>query len=486
MIGDAVRKKPKKVGLLEHFGTGNLGDDATVQSVLSNIRQRWPRASIIGLSVNPSDSEKRHGLPSYAIRRKVLSFEELWSSAAPPTTTRRVTFKARVKARLANRQFLLDLARALYNVVIAKPSQILHEIVFLMQSAFVAYQLDLLIICGGGQLLDAWGGPWSFPYTLFKWVILAKLSGAQCFFLNVGAGPLEHPLSKWFIKQALRYGDYISFRDAKSRALVEKLGISEKLPVVADNVYSLALPEACAGARESAGRHDREATHDRVVGLAPMAYCDPNRYWDKNRENYDLLIRALGAFGASLVRNGFSLRLFSSDIWFDTQAVADVENAVKTELGVVTTDRIRREPVRSVDDFLGQLSCVDYFVTCRFHGVVFSHLLNVPVLAIAHHPKITTLMEDFNLSCYCMDIAQCCEYTLTETFVRLVQSEETVKQRMRWKVRRHQKELENQFDFLFPACPSAAEVPERGGAYIAPDQRVVPYGKSNVNIGSTR
>jgi hypothetical protein len=39
--------------------------------------------------------------------------------------------------------------------------------------------------------------------------------------------------------------------------------------------------------------------------------------------------------------------------------------------------------------------------TCRFHGVIFAHLLNKPILAVARHPKVTELMVGLELSNYC-------------------------------------------------------------------------------------
>ena len=60
----------EKIGLLHHIGGGNLGDDATQAAVLQNIRTRWPRAQLFGFSANPADTQQRHGIPSYPIRRQ--------------------------------------------------------------------------------------------------------------------------------------------------------------------------------------------------------------------------------------------------------------------------------------------------------------------------------------------------------------------------------------------------------------------------------
>ena len=52
----------RTVGLQEHLGTGNLGDEATVDAVLQQIRLRCPDTTIVAISLNPLDTEVRHGI----------------------------------------------------------------------------------------------------------------------------------------------------------------------------------------------------------------------------------------------------------------------------------------------------------------------------------------------------------------------------------------------------------------------------------------
>jgi len=47
---------------------------------------------------------------------------------------------------------------------------------------------------------------------------------------------------------------------------------------------------------------------------------------------------------------------------------------------------------------------MDYVVTCRFHDVIFAHLLDKPILAGARHPKVSELMVGLELFDCCMDI----------------------------------------------------------------------------------
>jgi polysaccharide pyruvyl transferase WcaK-like protein len=432
MTRHVMVQKPK-IGLLDHFGTGNLGDDAIIQATLQHIKSRWPHALIIGLSLNPFDSQTRHGIPAYAIRQGGFSpfaFKD----------------KDKLKDVLRKYPFLFSVLRTVTNVAIKKPMSFFREILFLAKSFRVAKSLDLLIICGGGQLLDAWGGPWAFPYTLFKWVLLAKLSHTKCYFVNVGAGPLDYPLSKWFIKRALLLADYISFRDGKSKMLIREIGFRNRTQVVADSVYGLNIPGANI-TRSHVGRGG-----GLTIGIAPMAYCDPRRYWHKDKAVYECFIRKLAEFSAGLIRDRHRLRLFSTDIWFDSQAILDLELAIKNQYAVDTATWITSEPVTGINEFLSQLSQVDCVVTCKFHGVVFAHLLNVPVLAISHHPKVATLMDDFELSEYCVDIRKFDVDLLTSTFDRLVANMDDIKACVPRKVACYQRELALQFDQLFPSA----------------------------------
>ena len=57
---------------------------------------------------------------------------------------------------------------------------------------------------------------------------MAKAVRIKCVFLNVGAGPLRHSLSKFFVTRALFAADYVSFRDEQSQALAMDIGFRGK------------------------------------------------------------------------------------------------------------------------------------------------------------------------------------------------------------------------------------------------------------------
>jgi len=106
--------------------------------------------------------------------------------------------------------------------------------------------------------------------------------------------------------------------------------------------------------------------------------------------------------------------------------------------------------INSVSDLLSGMSGMDYVVTCRFHGVVFAHLLNKPVLAIAHHRKVVDLMADLELESYCLNIQDLDVNLLTEKFASMVDNAEDIKRRMAASLIRNRWKINSQFDELFP------------------------------------
>ena len=98
---------------------------------------------------------------------------------------------------------------------------------------------DALIIPGTGLLTDAfflsdWG-----PYSLFKWSLMAKVSGCKLLFVSIGAGPVRQ-LARSSTSTRVAMADYRSFRDEASRQCLRDIGFSAAGDdVFPDLVFSL-------------------------------------------------------------------------------------------------------------------------------------------------------------------------------------------------------------------------------------------------------
>ena len=116
----AVQPKPKKIGLLEHMGGGNLGDDATVAAVMQNLRLRWPDVEIYGFSMNTEDTTLRHGIPAYPIRRR--SWSQTKGGPAEKAAVR-----GSLKTALARAPRLLKMVKAIHTALIGAPRAALQK-----------------------------------------------------------------------------------------------------------------------------------------------------------------------------------------------------------------------------------------------------------------------------------------------------------------------------------------------------------------------
>jgi polysaccharide pyruvyl transferase WcaK-like protein len=85
-----------------------------------------------------------------------------------------------------------------------------------------------------------------------------------------------------------------------------------------------------------------------------------------------------------------------------------------------------------------------YVVKYRFHGDDYLHLLNKPVLAIAHHPKVAELMADIELSSHCVDIRDFDVGLLADRFESIVNDAEEIRSRMAARLTRNRQQLRSQ------------------------------------------
>jgi polysaccharide pyruvyl transferase WcaK-like protein len=434
-----MKLKLKKIALLHHTGCGNLGDDAIIDVVVNNIRERCGDAEITVFSMNPDDTVRRHAIPSLPIRTY------RWEATAEPR---------QAKSNATGHRKLRNWLRSTRNPVIRLPRALAGEVTFLVESYRILKSFDCLIVSGGGQLTER-GGPWSFPYALFVWGRLARWVRVEFLLLNVGAGPLNHRLSRFFILRALRMANYVSFRDPESQGLAAELGFSGKSYIFPDNAYSLEVVSSNAGTK----RGDRP-----VVGVAPMPFpfSDMLKRPSDAQEIENRLVDKVAAFTSLLASDCYSIELFGSDTKADPPVIEDLRQTLRDRYHLSIPEYV---PVTSVDELLSRMAAMDYVVTCRFHGVVFAHLLNKPVLAIAHHPKVTHLMNALGLSKYCVDMRTFDPARLMEAFKSLVEDTDAVKERLAASLADYRMQLETQWDALFapeeylpglaPAIPAA-------------------------------
>jgi polysaccharide pyruvyl transferase WcaK-like protein len=424
-----------KIGLLDHMGYGNLGDAATQEALMANIRSRLPDADIIGFSLNPVDTTKRHGITSYSITYWHPGLSDSSQTDSGGADSNRASLRARLKSIAKNIPVVSRVARRLLHTG--------REAAHLARSWRRLRSLDTLIIAGGGQLSELWGGPWSHPYNVFKFSLLTKLAERKLVFLNVGAGPLKSGLSRSFVSWSIQMADYVSFRDVESQKLACGSVVKRDTHVFPDSAYALDVSGYGPGPRLSSAKP--------VVGLNPIGFCDPRIWPTKDAAVYDGYIEKLADFSLWLLNNNYEPRLYSAEASVDIYALEDLRQRLKNRLSATDVERMCIPSGGTVSDLMAEMSEFDYVVTSKFHGVVFSHLLAKPVIALSYHPKIDDLMRNVGHSEYCLDIATFDNRSLEDAFPALVKDAEQLKARFRRTAASYSETLKTQFDGLFAA-----------------------------------
>jgi polysaccharide pyruvyl transferase WcaK-like protein len=440
----------KKIALFTHIGTKNLGDEATLTSLIQNIRQRDPEADLRAFVLYPADTRQRHGIPAFPLRSGMPAAPSVIAEGPGPQPDTgkegaAAGLVARAKASLRRVPGLLWAWKAAGRCGSGFVG-LFRETTFVLRSVPKLAGCDFLIVAGSGQLLDYLGGPWAFPYTCLKWTVLARLRRAQVIFLCVGASPFTSSLGKRFFRWALALASYRSFRDDTSRKLMESIGARGEMHVFPDMVWGLRLAESTPASRQSPLR---------TVGINPIPYGDPRLWTESDPAAYDRYVRNTAAFALWLLQNGYAVAFFPTQLRMDPPAIRDILQAMREGSPEELGDRVRVCPVQTLDDLVEQLTTVDVVVAARFHGVLISYLLNKPALAVCYHKKTEDLMRDVGQAEYALDI-RCCDLPeLTRRFIALEARSEEVKQEIGWMVAERRRALAGQFDRLF----GPAEVP---------------------------
>jgi len=417
-----------KIGLLDHMGYGNLGDAATQESLIANLKMRLPDAEIIGFSLNPDDTRKRHNIPSYSITYWHPGLDKLRTGDANGSDPQ------------------IQLRSVLKRIPIFSPiarftQHLLRESVHIVRTFKVLRSLDSLIIAGGGQLSELWRGPWSHPYNIFKFSLLARLAGRKLLFLNVGAGPLRANLSKVFVRSSLHVAEYVSLRDVESQELIQQIGVRCKTYVFPDSAYALDVSgyNSVAAQRLSGP----------VVGINPLGFCDPRIWPRKDPLIYSQYLDKLAEFSRWLLSLNYRIRIFSSDASVDVYAMDELKERLRSDLSPAELGDLGARPSERVKDLLADISEFDFIVTSKFHGVVFSHLLEKPVVALSYHRKIDDLMRIVGHQEYCLDIESFDVEDLKSAFAAVVTNSQMLKSKFRQATSAYFNALKEQFDTVF-------------------------------------
>jgi polysaccharide pyruvyl transferase WcaK-like protein len=231
------------------------------------------------------------------------------------------------------------------------------------------------VIVGGGtifKILDASGRrPSGLLASASALVGTASLLRRPVAMVGVGAGRIHGSLATAYARFLVRHSDLLILRDEESAGRLSAAGAVGPFRVGADPAWTLLDPPQSAN-----------TNHTRRVLVVPSV--DAARSVGGRRALIELLVMSLRLVKAA-----------GNEVWLqawqhgragedDVAVVAEVVGRLAGEVDVLTTPSSLPEAVEQMKAF-GAALCF------RFHSLIAAGAAGIPVVAIAHEPKLAGL-----------------------------------------------------------------------------------------------
>ena len=397
-----------KIILYGWYGSGNIGNDTTLEAALYHVKQYQPDAHLICVCNGPREVSRRFGIQ--ALPMSGHETDKLDSGGLPSRIMR-------------------------------LGSRLMEEISFWLQRPKWFQPGDKFIVVGSGAIDDyGVGRPWHRPYVLYKWCKAAKMGGAQVIFLSTGAGPILNRISKFLLLKALRMADYRSYRDVAAFNYLQSIGYDTSGDLsYPDLVFS--LPKTSLPIPEKA------SSIPKVVGLGLINYYG-HRYEPGTGEAiYREYISKLKHFASWLLQEGFIIRVLSGDI-SDKWPAQDLVEFVNKEGESHWREKLIVPEITDVNDLFHQIAQTDIVVASRFHNVVCSLMLERPIISLEYHEKNTFLMKEMGLERYCQHIDHFTNERLIEQFSSCIQETDQIVSQIHDQLDSYRNLLDEQYNML--------------------------------------
>ncbi|MFH8486857.1 polysaccharide pyruvyl transferase family protein [Streptomyces longisporoflavus] len=390
-----------RVGVFGLLGSGNVGNNGSLEAVLGFLRAEHPRAVVDALCGGPEDVTARYRIPATRLN---------WYRGEYRTASRAGAIAAKGLGKLVD----------------------------VVRTAAWVRRHDVVIVPGTGVLETTLPlRPWGFPYSLFLLCATGRLFGTRVALVSVGAGPIGNRPTRTLVRWSARLAAYRSFRDDQSRDAMRAMHVDTKRDkVYEDLVFALPTPSAnepagppgpvCVGVMDFHGSNDERA-----------------RAAEINRRYLD----GTTAFVRALVEDGRPVRLVTGD---------DLDRPVaEAILDAVDSPLVTAAETATLDDLMKEMAAADTVVATRYHNLICALKVGTPTLAVSYSAKSDALMDRMGLGAYCHPARDLDTGRLLEQFRALEQSSAEVRRALVEQNQLATRRLDDQFTALnaalFPA-----------------------------------
>jgi polysaccharide pyruvyl transferase WcaK-like protein len=348
-----VSKAPS-VGLFGLLGSGNLGNDVSMESVLHYLRTDHPDAIVDVMCKGPETVTARYGVP--AVFMNWYQRYEQTASGLPA-----------IALKLAGKG--IDVLRT---------------------AAWVRRH-DIVIMPGMGTMeaslpLKSWGLPYSFLLVCTS----ARLFGVKVAFVSIGAGVINRRATRLLLDTSAKLATYRSYRDAPSREMLRQRGVD----TAHDHVYSdlaFGIPPLPCGPGDPG-----------IVGVGVMGYRGGNDDRGQAEAIHAAYVATMKSFVRWLLDSDRSVRILvgdenEPDLLVGQEILADAR-AYRPDLA---PGRVTAEYATSFQELMRVMAPAGTVVATRFHSVVCALRLGKPVVALSYAPKFAAVLGHMGLADFC-------------------------------------------------------------------------------------
>ncbi len=438
-----------RIALLTPYSGGNLGDAAIQDALIANIRIRQPKTRFSGISLDNENFLSRHGDRAFPLS----ATDRPYYSASHASAARLDSDEGQPGGAQARKQNLGSLLTRpirkipvfgqMFSGILMWARMISRE----LRHSIGAYRFlqghDLLIVSGGGQLDEEWGGPWGHPFSLFKWAVVARMSGVPFVIASVGACKLTSRISRFFIAGALRRARYRSFRDRNSAAIAESL-LQKAAPehVVPDIAFSMPLPDVPPPSRVSAKAKGR-----RIIAISPIVYAKPGSWPHEDRALYDQYLDQMALVVIQLLERDYLL-LFVKSSRADQAAISDLVARLEGSTRSRAANQILIAEISTWQELLIQIQESELLIASRLHSIILGFVADKAAVAISFDPKVDWVMEDLAQSNYVLQIANFSSDAVIASVEHVLQRQAVIKDEIVAYKHGVQAAFDSQYDFI--------------------------------------
>jgi polysaccharide pyruvyl transferase WcaK-like protein len=375
------RSAEPRVGLFGELGSGNIGNNVSMEAVLRYLRTDHPDAVLDVMCKGPEIVTGRYGVPAGMIN---------WYQRYEKTASGVPAILLKLLGKV------LD------------PFRI---------GAWTARH-DVVIIPGMGVMETSLPvPPWHLPYSFILLCASAKLFGTKVAFISIGADAVGRWATRALLDASASLAFYRSYRDAASLDAMRERGVDvSRDHVFSDLVFSIP-PLPCGPA------------DPQIIGVGVIGY----RGSDDDRGQADAIyasyLAAMKSFVRWLIDNGRSVRVLigdenEPDITVGEEILADVRS-YRPDLA---PERVVAEYATSFEELMRAMAPVGTLVAGRYHSVVCALRLGKPVLALGYAPKFTALLSNMGLAEFCLPARSLDADLLITHFTELEKRQEELRQ----------------------------------------------------------